>query len=110
MGSKCQGVFICPDFGKGCWHRERPRNRRRGEGSTNGHPGPTSTCAIHNRSDMIRIECNCWWTFNGEGDNWTLVHHGNHDHPAPQAAGASDTALEEVRKIIESNPNITASE
>lgn len=117
--SLCQGVFVCPHFGKGCYYRERPRlarrhkvggpNRRKVDGRV-GKPPPKSKCPKHPKSKLKRLTCKCWWWILDEGTHWVVDHHGSHDHPAPESAGAADESIEKVNDLLEKNPGLTASE
>ena len=63
--SRCVGCFECPQFGKGCHYRERPKICRRGGKKTDSYRGtkvrpPETKCAIH-ECDLEYRDCTASW-------------------------------------------------
>ena len=98
----CEGVYVCPEYGNGCHCRDRPKLKRRGNNSYNTggkDPAPSFNCPVHN-VELTRMRCKCKWEIKDKGDHWILNHHGSHDHPAPQLAGATDSGKRKLEDFL----------
>ena len=104
---KCSGAYICPQFGKGCFYRERPQVPRRGTGkyNTKGTPSPKRKCNVHDL-ELVLKKCNAHWGITHHDNHWILSHHKSHNHPAPQLAGASDGGLQKLEEYLKVDNNL----
>ena len=109
----CLGVWMCPSFGEGCYHRHRPACPRYGSSkySTKGkipEPKHDELCPIH-RKPLILMTCKARWKINrlcNSTDAWQVIHCGFHNHPAPRPVHASPESEAVLSTIMRYNPGI----
>ena len=104
---KCTGAYICPEFGNGCFYRERPQVPRRGNQkyNTKGTPAPKRKCNVHDL-ELVLKTCDARWDITHHDNHWILRHHKSHNHPAPQLAGASDGGLQKLEEYLKVDKNL----
>ena len=109
----CLGVWMCPSFGEGCYHRHRPACPRYGSSkySTKGkipEPKHDELCPIH-RKPLILMTCKARWKINrlcNSTDAWQVIYCGFHNHPAPRPVHASPESEAVLSTIMRYNPGI----